>query len=438
MNQQQSRPMFQYTSPLLSLCLAALLFFVGQNAAVACLWDSDTPREEAENNPEAYKAVIGWFNRYPKAYYQARLERVRKTVETNPTDLALYDDAGVACDRLGDSTAAIGWMEKKKQQLDKLDKTSPLYKEHQYRYLANLGTFYAHRWIGSGADRNAMSDMTVGRELIAQAIALNPDAHFGRERVQLQAMDWIISPPVPPEGHVQSMMRNEKAVDYVDIMGYLIANLSDDQHQPLSPRKVASDFKADATGLAGLIILGNAWESFDVHYALALSLIGSSDSWLEPLAWARVRELAQKESRVSLHPLVTNQDQAQALIPDKLLFIQGKREHISTESKQMMSAWYPQAKAATAERNQAWETYLTTRLDQGKHPDTDPDFWKQWREPRLPYPPMTMALGERGFRERYYFVIFGTIAVAGIVLIVFLKVRSRRKAAGSADTQNTP
>ena len=52
-------------------------------------------------------------------------DRVTAQLETHPEDLAAYDDAGVACDRLGRGDEAIAWMEKKRAQLERLDASRP-------------------------------------------------------------------------------------------------------------------------------------------------------------------------------------------------------------------------------------------------------------------------------------------------------------------------
>ena len=117
---------------------------------MGCLWDRDTLKEEGEGRMEAVKVIAGWFDRYPPEYYQVRLERVLKELETKPDELSLYDDAGVALDRLHRSDEAIAIMARKKATMEKLKETSSKETlwEHRYRHLANLGTFYVHRWIG--------------------------------------------------------------------------------------------------------------------------------------------------------------------------------------------------------------------------------------------------------------------------------------------------
>ena len=187
---------------LFALVTVAALFVFGGSAPgdprAGCLWDSDTLRTEATGAPGLVETIVGRFDRYPPLYYEMRLERVATELDADPADhpknLAAYDDAGVACDRLGRHDEAIEWMSRKRTALDALP-ASEERTEHEYRYLANLGTFHAHRWIAAGADRSDMADIERARDLIAQAIELNPDAHFGRERYQLMALEWILEPP---------------------------------------------------------------------------------------------------------------------------------------------------------------------------------------------------------------------------------------------------
>lgn len=169
------------TRQIALVSLAALL--ITFSGSLACEWDRDTRAMEASNKfTDQMDVIVGKFNRNPPLYYEMRLRRVSAELEKEPENLDLYDDAGVACDRLGRGDEAIAWMAKKKLHLDKLDQDANATKEHRYRYLANLGTFYAHRWIHSGASRDKMDDVRLARTFIADAIKLNPDAHFGREK----------------------------------------------------------------------------------------------------------------------------------------------------------------------------------------------------------------------------------------------------------------
>src|SRR6478609_1832332 len=127
--------------------LAVSLALLGLPLSVAaCLWDRDTPYDEAKGMPEVIAALTGRFERNPPLYYSMRLDRVAYHLRSHPDDLEAYDDAAVACDRLGRGDEAIAWMEKKRARLEALDPSRGDLKEARYRYHANLGTFLVHRW----------------------------------------------------------------------------------------------------------------------------------------------------------------------------------------------------------------------------------------------------------------------------------------------------
>ena len=142
------------------LTVAALLLALPLSVA-ACLWDRDTPADEARGLPEVVAVLTGRFPRNPPLYYELRLKRVAAHLKDHPEDLDAYDDAGVACDRLGNPSASE-WMRLKREQLDRLEPSLPNVKEHRYRYHANLGTFLVHSWVRQGADRGKIDDVRRG------------------------------------------------------------------------------------------------------------------------------------------------------------------------------------------------------------------------------------------------------------------------------------
>src|SRR3954463_10065567 len=94
--------------------LTALALLLGLPLAVAaCLWDRDTPADEAKGMPEVVAVLTGRFARNPPLFYEMRLGRVTAQLRDHPDDLNAYDDladydnAGVACDRLGRGDEAI-------------------------------------------------------------------------------------------------------------------------------------------------------------------------------------------------------------------------------------------------------------------------------------------------------------------------------------------
>ena len=154
------------------------------SVTLACLWDRDTLAYETKKFPGLVDIITGRFERNPDEYYQLRLERVAAEIANTPDNLSLYDDAGVACDRLHRHDEAITWMTRKGAVLDAAPE-SPEAREHRYRYYANLGTFQVHRWLRRGSIPAEIQDLRDSETNLSKAIEINPDAHFGRERYQL-------------------------------------------------------------------------------------------------------------------------------------------------------------------------------------------------------------------------------------------------------------
>lgn len=311
----------------------------------ACLWDSDTIRAEAKGIPEVVQIIAGRFERNPPLYYEMRLARAAARISAEPDDLEAYDDAGVSADRLGRGDEAIAWMERKAERLDAMKKAgidAARVKDHGYRYLANIGTFYVHRWVRAGADRENLADAERARDLIREAIALNPDAHFGREKYQLMAIEWLIAPPPEHEGWPPLMV-------------------------PLA--ELRRDPGGAVKGLTGLVALGNAWESVDVFAALMQALIlYDGRSVLADLARLRAEQLID-EGRRSFHPLGPDD-------PRELRRRLPSSPSMSRRYQDEALASRFRALRAEADSWQAARTaFMIERLQVGRHPDTDPNFW---------------------------------------------------------------
>lgn len=137
-----------------------------------CLWDSDTLDTELRGLPDAFDLVVGRWHRHGDAYYRDRVTRLGGKTELT---LAEFDDLAVAHERLGDDAAAVATLERKAAALAKAPDP-----DHQYRLLANLGTFHAH----AGRYDEALV-------ALREAVALNPNAHFGREIWQIEAIEFV-------------------------------------------------------------------------------------------------------------------------------------------------------------------------------------------------------------------------------------------------------
>ncbi|MCA1685179.1 MAG: hypothetical protein LC745_04190 [Planctomycetia bacterium] len=305
--------------------------------------------------PEVVAVLTGRFERNPPLFYERRLARVTARLLSHPEDLAAYDDAGVACDRLGRGDEAISWMVKKKARLDRLDASRPVVKEQLYRFHANSGTFLAHRWVRQGPDRSKLAEMKAARGEIARALAINPDAHFGREKYQALALDWIISPPDIGLNHLP------------DLLGW----------EPQAFVDLVDPVRADEAvrGLAGLVVLRNAWESVDVFYALNVALQhdtlgygkdrdGGRNS-LAYFAWLRCRELIDT-GKGSMHPGAAKGEALKAFVY--------KPEFVGAEA--LLDPTFSNLRAEADAWQSTRTAFMTKRLKGGRHPDTDPDFWR--------------------------------------------------------------
>ena len=138
--------------------------------AWACLWDRDTLAMERKRFPDTHELISGRFVRHSEAFYRWRIEDRKKRLEKAQDDLAAMDDLAVALDKVGQHKEAIALMERALKM-----------KPGRYESLANLGTFYVH----SG-------QLQKGLEFIRQAIKVNPEAHFGREKYQAYLVEYVL------------------------------------------------------------------------------------------------------------------------------------------------------------------------------------------------------------------------------------------------------
>ncbi len=357
------------------LCLL-LCLTVG---ARACMWDYDTLAMEAKGLPDVVQIISGRFERNPTLYYEMRLARVTKELQTHSDNLALYDDAGVACDRLGRDDEALHWMMKKRARLDKLPKNASDSNDHLYRYYANIGTFRVHRWLKQGADKKRLKEVEQARAEIAKAIQINPNAHFGREKVQLAVMEWMLNPDAPNDGKPN----------------LLVENLNRD------------NFEKDAVkGLLGLIALGNAWESVDIFAALG-SLLEQHEQGkgtVGYLAKLRAAELIE-------------QGKGSLAFTEKGEALKQKLGLTESKSMQKETVWegFPKLRQAADDWHAHRTEYMMARLTRGEHPDTHPNFWNEYHE----IPPLELA---DSLSTRIHLALNSPAALISIGLFVLIAV----------------
>ncbi len=316
---------------------ALLAILLIPSAGFGCYNDRDTLGYELRNKPDLQRALTGRFERNPPLYYQMRVDRLR----AQPHLTALEDDdLAVALDRLGKGDEAL--------KVLKLDgRTSP---DERYRYFANRGTIEAHRWLRRGGKVGEIQQLSAAENDIVRALKINPNAHFGREATQLELLRWF------------KQVKTTKG------------SLADEQSLGswLEGRVTGVD---PMRGLAGIILLGGAWESSDVAAAIAqLHDIRDGNS-IALLALERYRELV-RDGHAPFGGKLTESSVRD--VEEEIAHVQGP---IGEK---------PIAKQFIELRNEAeaWEKsrndFMAARFAVGRHPDTDPHFWDGWKETPMP------------------------------------------------------
>ncbi len=325
---------------------SSALFLTASATVFACMWDQDTLVHEATAMPNVVQVAVGRFEQNPPLYYQMRIDRETPLVKLGPKRLYLYDDIGVANARLGHQDEAIAWMEKKHAVMGDLSRAKTVngkrdaFSEAAYRYYANVGTFWLLRWADHGGKIEEIGQLKHARDLIAKAIEINPDAHFGRETVQLTVMDWLIESSGKPD----AMTLAEYLGDGGEITN---THTSDDSRKRIK-------------GLIGLITLGAAWEMPDIYDALASEMDGEYRHISKLGFFVRLREKELFESgKTSFVKRTESSLRLETLFPEEGT-IRSEFKRLRTEADE----W---SKARTE--------FMMTKLNRGRHPDTDPHFW---------------------------------------------------------------
>lgn len=139
---------------------------VAAAVSLACLWDKDTLREESLGKKEIAAVVSGDLGKHSTAFYEAKVTYTRALVDKGTAPKERYDDLAVALARTGKIDEAIAVLAQKEKKFP-----------GEYTTEANLGTFLAMKGDLDGAIQH-----------LEAGIKINPDAHFGREKYQVQLL----------------------------------------------------------------------------------------------------------------------------------------------------------------------------------------------------------------------------------------------------------
>jgi tetratricopeptide (TPR) repeat protein len=148
--------------------VAAVAMAVAMRPAAACLWDYDTLGEESLGQADVAAAVGGDLHKHSNAFYAAKVDYTRAIVDKGDAAKERYDDLAVALAKTGKLDDALAVLADK-------DTRFP----GEYTTEANRGTVLAMKGDVAGA-----------LDHLNKAVAINPDAHFGREIYQLKLLDY--------------------------------------------------------------------------------------------------------------------------------------------------------------------------------------------------------------------------------------------------------
>ena len=351
-----------------TLLLLAMLAASGR----ACFNDRDTLGFELRDQPDAQRALTGRFERNPPLYYRMRVARLRSRPRLTAAE---HDDLAVALGRLGREDEALA----------SLDPKGLRTADDRYRFFANRGTLRAHRWLRHGADRSAKSDLSLAADDIARALKINPNAHFGREATQLEVIRWLMRPK--DDDSLGEWLEGKKGPD------------------PM-------------LGLEGLIMLGGAWESPDVAYAIARLAGDQQEFSTAELAYARYGELRAWAGR-PLRPDDIKEDR----FPIGL----GKRP---PDGEPPVAESFRRLRTEAEAWNRSRTLFMLARLEQGRHPDTDLTFWKGWRDTPMPRLDPTRRMTHSEVQARWIVATFYAVGAGFLALVVLglaLIVRATRR-----------
>lgn len=204
------------------LCITLFIVLGVPATAVACLWDYDTLKQERARFPDTLELITGKFLRHSPEFYEWRIQDRLYKLKIDPTNLEYHDDLAVAYEKTGQHDKAIETILAKEK-----------IKPGLYETYSNLGTFH----ILAG-------DFEKGLPYIDKALAINPDAHFGRERYQKWLVEYALTRR--KDGKIKFPLQ-EGSTNFQD---YLRMRLRKDQ---LAPEDIQSAVK----GILGMMRFAN-------------------------------------------------------------------------------------------------------------------------------------------------------------------------------------
>ena len=229
--------------------------------AHACLWDTDTLKEEALGQAEIVAILGGDLHKHDKAFYEAKVTYTKPLVADpkTPKLAERFDDLAVAYAKLGKLDEALAVLATKEQQFP-----------GAYTTHANRGTFLAMK-----------GDLAGALDQLGKAIAINPDAHFGREKVQIQFLEYL------------GKLKKDASLGDTNFLG--IARDVMIGRTPMKAR--ARKANPAVLAIAGLLRFGDGQDNPHLWYGLGWALLSQGDAQLAMRAFRRAELLGHPRGK---------------------------------------------------------------------------------------------------------------------------------------------
>ena len=229
--------------------------------ARACLWDRDTLAEETLSDRDVGRIIAGEFGQHSPAFYAAKVAYTRPMIDAGTAPRERYDDLAVALAKTGAVDDALAVLAAKDQKFP-----------GEYTTLANRGTFLAMKGDAAGALKE-----------LRAALAVNPDAHFGREEFQVRLLEYKLAVAKDPS-------LRSRATFLVEVDQRVMHH-----HQTRHARD--ADLDRAIVAIGGLVRFGGADRDADLWFGLAWALVLRGDNQLAVLAFRRAELLGHPAAR---------------------------------------------------------------------------------------------------------------------------------------------
>ncbi len=239
--------------------------------AHACLWDYDTLKEESLGQADVAAVISGNLGKHSQRFYQTKITYTQAIIDAGDPKVATadrYDDLAVAQAKLGQLDAALATLDAKEKKFPGL-----------YTTAANRGTFL-----------HLKGDLPGALEWLKKSIAINPKAHFGREKFQIMLAEYqllLAKDPTLPQS--QAFLPVDVGGQEGFAQSKLIYKLGG--HRAKAKGRKGTVPSEAVAAIVGIIRFGDGQDIPHLWWALGWALIEQGDAQLAARAFRRAELL---------------------------------------------------------------------------------------------------------------------------------------------------